>query len=232
MNTPEYDLKARLFPSMICALPLFVLYHFYLWDELKKFIDLLAKAQWLYGTSSITVYLIFVFFLSQINRIIAKDFFEKKVFNQELDMPTTNNLLYTHKIYSDQYIDRIHKKIYTDFKIKLLNKRLEVKNFIKAKELIVDAVSLIRSKVKNGRLLLKHNIEYGFFRNLIGGSTISAPLTFFILILFIFKKNNTAFIISIFLLVFYSLVLLFNKKILITFGNLYAKILIQEYMYL
>ena len=62
----------------------------------------------------------------------------------------------------------------TDFDITLLPEDQEKEKEEEARKKIVEAMSLIRAKVKDGRLLLQHNIEYGFVRNLIGGNEIAA----------------------------------------------------------
>ncbi len=91
-------------------------------------------------------------------------------------------------------------------------------------------MSLARKKVGSGKLLLQHNIEYGFWRNLIGG-TIFAVLFSGITTYYSHAENNkTLFFVSIILLIFYLLILIFNKFIIGRFGKMYARVLIQEYM--
>ena len=97
--------------------------------------------------------------------------------------------------------------------------------------MLVDCVSLIRGKVKDGRLLLQHNIEYGFVRNLIGGSAVAVFLAIFNLIVFgYFLELLLPFYISLFLAITYLLIVMVGRKIIQSYGLRYAKILIQEYL--
>ena len=94
---------------------------------------------------------------------------------------------------------------------------------------IVEAVGLIRKKVGNGVLLLQHNMEYGFFRNLIGGSVLSFMVCLANAYLF-FSKNKTVFSFSVALGGLFLFFVLLSKPILRRKGNLYAKTLFQEYL--
>lgn len=71
----------------------------------------------------------------------------------------------------------ICSKVLNDFHLKLPNSKEQDKDLESAKVLFNEAVSLIREKVKNGRLILNYNIQYGFIRNLIGGSVVGILLS-------------------------------------------------------
>ena len=92
-------------------------------------------------------------------------------------------------------------------------------------------MAAIRNKIKGGYLVLQHNIEYGFVRNLIGGSTVALILSFFNIIFFYaYEKDSTALALSISLLILYSIPVLFSKMIVSYYGQNYAKRLIEEFM--
>lgn len=95
---------------------------------------------------------------------------------------------------------------------------------------IKEAIDLVRSKVKDGHLLLQHNIEYGFVRNLMGGTIISIPISIFNISFFTIQDNRMAVILSILLLFFYLFIVLIKKKILVYFANNYASVLFNEYL--
>lgn len=227
MNRLNYTITARVMPAIICSIPILVIYYFFSNDEYKQFISFIFEIRWI---DDLTFSVIVITLFSQINRLIAKSFFEKKLFKKELDMPTTQYLLHSKNLCTKEYRKKIYDKIFKDFHIKLLNKKQEFKNEIKARKLIVEAVGLIRAKVKDGRLLLNHNIEYGFFRNLVGGSVISLPMSLIAVALFFANKNMTAFYISIALSFFYIMILFFHKFVLNWFGERYAYVLFQEYL--
>ncbi|MBU3924835.1 hypothetical protein KJ854_02775 [Patescibacteria group bacterium] len=155
---------------------------------------------------------------------------QDNLFQDELHFPTTNFLLYSDQTYTLERKEKIRIKIKKDFNINLLKAVEEKNDENEARKRIKEAVDLIRNKVKDGRLLLQHNIEYGFVRNLIGGLVILLPFSFFTSIFFMFEKNNLAMVLSIFLFLFFSIIFLNKKSILIYFAHNYANILYNEYL--
>lgn len=219
----KYDMKARIFPAFISMLPVFVFVHFFLEPKIASFID------YVFGIKIIgylTFGYVLTFLFAHICRLISK-IYQNIYFKDELFMPTTNYMLYSDKHYSEDFKNEIRQKIDNDFNIKLLSKREELMNETEARKKIVEAMSQIRLKVKSGTLLLKHNIEYGFWRNLIGGSTV-AVLISLLNIIFLWG-NNTAVILSIGLAVLFLLPVLFSKYIINRLGENYARVLLQEY---
>lgn len=227
MKLDEYTTKARIYPSIIIIIP-FLLFTIYCdIDNLKDiFSNLLAVK--IVGNITISIVLLFLF--TQLNRFLGKFLFEKNMYNNELDMPTTKFLLFSNNILSKEYKMKLRKKILLDFEIHLPSKESEGKNLDKAKQQIVEAVGLIRQKVKDGRLLLQHNIEYGFARNLIGGSIIGVLMSIFNAIYFYGINNNLLVWISIFLAIIFSSLLLLHRVIINHLGNQYAQRLFQEYL--
>ncbi len=84
--------------------------------------------------------------------------------------------------------------------------------------------------MKNGRLLLQHNIEYGFARNLIGGAIIGVIMSAFDIIYFYYNNDKLISGISIALTIFFAILLIIHKPIIKHLGNQYAKRLFQEYL--
>lgn len=220
MNKINYTITARYFPAIICSLPIFILWFFFLEAYLHGFISMLFRFKW---ADSLTFNLVFVYLLAQLSRFIGKEFFEKVYFKNELNFPTTRFLLNSDHTFTTEYKEKIRKKIFMDFSI-ILNPKSNNKDQRK----IAEVVGLIRERVKNGNLLLQHNIEYGFVRNLIGGAVVGCVIS--VLDGILLYKNLTAFIISIFLLVLFFLILISSKFILARFANLYAKRLYIEYL--
>ena len=171
-----------------------------------------------------------MYFLTQINRFLGKFLFEKNMFNNELEMPTTNFLLYSNTEFSYEYKKQMREQISKDFQIDLPDEQEEISDLENARKRIVEAVGLIRQKVKNGRLLLQHNIEYGFARNLIGGAIIGLTMSLFDIVYFFNHGNNLIGSISIALAIVFGFLLLIHKPIIKHLGNQYAKRLFQEYL--
>ncbi len=146
-------------------------------------------------------------------------------------MPTTEFLLHKNKEYSEQFKEKIYQKIKSDFGIQLTSIAEEQKNEISSRHLIAEAVSLIRDRVKNGRLLLNRNIEYGFIRNLIGGSVIAVVVSLISLLIFsFFDKNIVAMLVSSLFIFLYAVPILFSKTLIKKHGDRYARTLFQEYI--
>ena len=99
----EYNLKARVFPALITAIPLFLIKH-YIINQYFSF----SLTQIIFGDVSILVILIYLF--SQINRVISKSLFEIKT-----EFPTDKALLPSSTVLSQQYRKNLSDKIQTDF---------------------------------------------------------------------------------------------------------------------
>lgn len=228
MKFDSYTLTARIFPSLLTSIPFFVLHFFYLRPILGQFWDQLLGIQ---IASDATILLAFLFLLTQLSRFISKEFFEKKFFSNGLKLPTTEFILHLGNHFSKDFTKKIHRKIKSDFKIELPNQRQEAYDNENSRQLAMEAVSQIRAKVGKGNLVGQHNSEYGFMRNLAGGSVLAVIMSIVNLVLFKFFFPNAApFLLSLILTIMYLLVILFSKKLITVFGNNYAVVLIQEYM--
>lgn len=215
----EYNLKARVFPALITAIPLFLIKH-YIINQYFSF----SLTQIIFGDVSILVILIYLF--SQINRVISKSLFEIKT-----EFPTDKALLPSSTVLSQQYRKNLSDKIQTDFNLSLPVLREENENEQDVKLRIREIVKSIINKVKDGRLLLQHNIEYGFYRNLLGGSVVASIVSFLNIIIFSYWfKNQTLAITSLILFLVYLLVVIFHKKILKHYSEEYTQVLFREYL--
>lgn len=229
MKLDTYFVLARLAPAMICAVPFFVLYFFFLEPILGPFFQALIQFKWVGNLSTLTA---FVLLLVLVGRSIAKDIFERYWFrSDETRMPTSDFLLHSSQEYTPGFKAGIHDKIKSDFGITVLSAEAEADSEGTARRVIAEAVSLIRQKVKNGRLVLQHNMEYGFFRNLIGCAVIAVTIS--LLNVWVFSSiapNSVALKLSIVMSVGYLLPILFSKALMRAHGKRYARVLIQEYL--
>lgn len=223
----KYEIKARLFPAFLSIFPLILFSHFYLYQKIPQFIDsiILTKV-----FSDISIIVIFLYAVMQLSRFISKKFLQDNFFKNELYFPTTEYLLHSDNKYSQEHKEKIREKITNDFGIALLGRKEEEIDQNEARKKINEAVGLIRSKVKNGRLLLQHNIEYGYIRNLLGGLIIAIPFSLFDFFFFIFQNNLPAVIISAIAFLIYFAILMSGKAILKYHAYNYADILYNEYL--
>lgn len=228
MKFDQYTLYARILPAVLTVIPLILFHHFYINTELAGFLYTIWS---LHLVAEISMPMVLILTFAFINRLISKMVIEDKHYRAEREMPTTNILLFKNEFYSRQYKNKVHAKIFHDFRIKLLSLPEEEKREEEARGKIVEAVSLIRERVKGGRLLVQYNMEYGFFRNLVGGSIIAFLFSIFSATFFYFiYPSPLALKLSIISIGIYGAVLIFHKRILDWFGYQYAKSLIQEFI--
>ena len=224
----RYYLKARLFPTVLTSIPAIILYN--------KFVANLYhdKLQNIYtGLPTITDIILsgaIVFLLVQVNRFLSKEIFQKFYFKDEINMPTTDLLLKSNDEIETSIKQKIEEKIKNKFGITLLNANEESADERRARKLIVTTVSQIRNALRDNLLLLQHNIEYGFFRNLIGGSFVAFVFSITIVVVSHctgdIETRNLGWILSF----IYFLPILLSKVIINRHGKYYAKILYEQFL--
>ncbi len=219
----KYTREARIFPTIISAIPILLFQYYFFNKEISDFLVFLGKIEMV---GNITISIIILYFVAQINRFISKIFFEK----EEIYMPSTDFLLFQNSEYSDEYKEKIYEKLEKDFNLKLPSKSSQEKNELNARKRISEVMSLARKKIGNGKLLLQHNIEYGFWRNLSGGAILAVLFSVVTAYLSFTQDKSTIFIVSLILLLSFLVILIFNKFFIDRVGKLYARVLIQEYM--
>ncbi len=219
----KYQLYARIIPSILSSIPALLFQYFFLNQEIANFLQFLGGLNFI---GNITISIVILYFLSQTNRLIAKNFFEK----EEIYMPTTDFLLFSNPEYSKEYKQEIYKKIQNDLNIQFPTEREQNENELNSRKRIAEAMSLVRKKVGSGKLLLQHNIEYGFWRNLIGGTFFGIFFSGLDVYFALTQSDNSILTLSIILLIVYLILLFSNKYIIQKVGALYARVLIQEYM--
>lgn len=211
-------MRARVFPATLGVVPFALLLKFVPIEPIlfKVFTAGIFSAALIYVATQFII------------RIPAK-MFEDWLFSNGLNMPTTNLLLYKDLEYSDEFKDNIRSKISKNFNINLSSKKEELNDELIARRKIKDATRLMISKVKGGHLLLKHNYEYGFSRNLWSSSILGA-LGSYVLLYFSIANNDQALIsLATAFLFLYVLYILFGYLLIKYVGKLYARKLIEEY---
>jgi len=228
MAIPNYYIRARLFPTILTAIPLLVFVNVIVsnlyYDKLTSILSILPILTNL-GLSTALVFL-----MVQLNRFTAKEIFQRIYFQDELKMPTTNHLLWSDTFFEQAIKDKIHSKIFSKFEIQLQNANEEQSDELKSRKQIVTAVSQIRNTLRENKLLLQHNIEYGFFRNLIGGSVIALIFSIAIFIYAISANEHNLKIVGVILTFIYIIPLLLSKLMIKRFGNYYSKILYEQFL--
>jgi hypothetical protein len=145
-------------------------------------------------------------------------------------MPTTNHLLWSDTLIEESVKEKLHAKIFSMFGIQIQNAEEERNDELKSRKQIATAVSQIRITLEDNKLLLQHNIEYGFFRNLIGGSLIALLFSIVILIYGSIKYMQNLQTIGIIFLFIYLIPLALSKLIIKRYGEYYSKILFEQFL--
>lgn len=227
MKKTNYYIKARLFPTIICSIPILSLYFFAFSKEVQEFIGFVDGYKW---ASDITISVALIYLLVQINRFISKEIFQRIYFKDEKQMPTTNYLLNSDKTLALSIKQQIRSKINSDFNIIIQDKEIEDNDDEERKQ-IINAVAQIRNNTRGNVLLLQHNIEFGFMRNLIGSSLLAFLISGFSIYYFHeLEINLVAFKINTFLSFIYLIPVLFSKLIIGRYGHYYAKVLFEQYL--
>lgn len=223
-----YGIYARVFPAILCLLPLIIN-----WYYLSQVSEVKAIGEYLLSINflkEISISIVFLYLFTQIIRITSK-IFEELYFTKANGFPTTYLLTFSDKTFSSEFKIKIHNKIKNTFDLELLNEENESIDPEEANRRITEAVNLVRITIGDGVLVLKHNIWYGFFRNLVGGSIYGILFSSIGIIISLTSILNTIlFNISIILIGFYIFILFFNKIILIQNAEAYAKQLISEFI--
>ena len=222
----NYELRARYIPAFIAGLPVIILSAFI---KQGVWISIFENAQYFLVIENLSLSLISVLFIIHVQRGIAKHLFENQIFKAGKDFPTTTMLLLTDSFLSVEMKNKIRKKVETDFGLQLCSQEQEQANLEEAKKTIRDAVNLIRKQVKDGDKTLQYNIHYGLSRNLIAGSIFAIPTSVLNAVLF-GMQNKAGFFISLIMVGFFALALIFNRKILTHYASAYAECLLSEFL--
>lgn len=224
----SYYLKARLFPTVLTSIPAIILYYKFVavlyYDKLENIYSALPTVTNFLLSSAI------IFLLVQINRLLSKEIFQRLYFKDEIYMPTTNLLLKSNNDLEVSIKQKLEDKIKAEFDIILLSTVEESNDEPRARKLITTTVSQIRNSLRDNSLLLQHNIEYGFFRNLIGGSFLAFVISLIIVGTSHCIGDTATRSLGWILTIIYFVPILFSKVIINRYGKYYAKILYEQFL--
>lgn len=161
----EYTIKARLAPTALAAPPLLLLCNVLFNIQASQWLDS-STMTWLFGKGVASTALVFL--MMQVNRLIGLEMFQRWVSQDELNFPTTRWLMATNTEMSHAQRESINQHIQRNFRVALLPASMGDTPQVRRHN--ADIVGRIRLFVGSPPKLLQFNIEYGFFRNLIGAS--------------------------------------------------------------
>lgn len=225
----RYYFFARLLPAAITAVPFVTLYVYTAGSKLTQALTHV----WGVGAKIFQVApaVGIVFLMVQLVRFVSKELFQRLYFQDDLDMPTTRYLLHSSGHFSTEMHSRLRVRIRRDFDLSIPTADDEQHDERQARKQIAGCVSQIRNRLRNNAFLLRHNIEFGFFRNLLGGCAVGAIVSLGILYFFRYvQPAPVAFWLTAFFEIVYVFLLVLSKFILNRFGHYYAVVLYDQYL--
>lgn len=214
-------------PAMLTMIPLVVLYVY----MISPLVDEVFMVVWnrLPLITGISLNMAILFFLVLLNRFVSKKVFQNLFYQDELYMPSTNMLMPDDGTLEKITKNRYYSLIWADFGIDLKTDLAKLTSEEEKRKMIIKIVALIRAKLVSNRMLLRHNIEYGFWCNFLGGSILATIVSVFLSIAAILNNNEPVFTAGIVLFIVYFLPIVFSKLIVKTHGGNYANILFEQY---
>jgi hypothetical protein len=223
----EYEILARYVPTIVTAVPIIILT-----GMVKKsvWLSLFRDIQWFLVVENISISLIAVLFLMQIQRAVAKYCVEQPLFGNELGFQTTTILLFADTSLSMAMKVRVRKRIKQELGIKLLDSTEETANCDEARRTIRDAIRLVRKRVGKGTMTHRYNMQYGFMRNLVAGTFWGLPTA--LLCSWLLKQQGefTGAIVAGVIALVFGILLVVHRPLLRRAAHNYATVLISEFV--
>lgn len=223
----EYYLKARLMPTVITMIPMVTLYIYIISPSVGEVLEPVWSV--LPVLTGVSINVAFMFLLVSLNRFLSKIIFQKIFYQDDLKMPTTDYLLPENKDLDKASRNRYYDLITADFGIDIKKDLKLLKTEQEKRIMIARVVGQIRALLRGNKMLLQHNIEYGLFRNLVGGSVLACIFSTTLIIVSYLQNNEAMKIASIIMLVVYLLPIVFSKVLIKYHGRNYANVLFEQY---
>ena len=224
MKFDQYTLNARIYPAVLCVIPIIIMVLVIDDPILSKLLSDVIAIQ-IIGKFGICVAAFFL--LMQLVRTLGKDLFERLIFSDELYFPTTEYLMPHCTELSEEFKVRIAAKAMELFRLELPTEELCKDNESVARRQARDVVASIRGAVGKPSLLLQRNWEYGFYRNLAGGSPISLVAS---IVGAYWNANSTVGYVFIVLAITYLLIIILSRWLLRRTAGHYAQQLFYAFL--
>ena len=223
----EYTTKARAFPTVLTMIPFVVLY---IW-VLAPLINPTLEPVWdhLPVVAGVSIHAVLLYAFMQLNRFLSKAIFQDWLFLGDLHIPTTDMLMPNDASLDAQTRRRYYEQINRDFNIDVKKDLSKLKTEDEKRMMLTRLVGQIRPKLKDNHMVQQHNTEFGFIRNLVGGSLSAFVISNGLVIVAACTKNNELLCASIVLSVIYLFPIIFSKVLITRFGRNYAYVLFEQY---
>ena len=214
-------------PTVITMIPMVVLYIRIVSPVIYPVLEPVWQVLPLF--TGVAINTVVMFLLVMLNRYLSKAIFQNIIYQDDKNMPTTDFLMPNHKSLDKASRTRYYTYILQDYGIDMQKSLKCLRTDDEKRIMIARVVGQIRETLRGNRMILQHNIEYGFFRNLLGGCTHATLIS--IVLLCIAKASNDSALLyaSLVMMVVYLLPLFFSKHIIKYHGQNYAKVLFEQY---
>ena len=224
----NYLVHARLLPGILTASPVLIIGYFISQDpNLNSLVDYILSVNFL---GYVSISFAFLYLHSQVSRVTSK-YFENKYFRRAKGFPTTYLMAYQDGTLSSSYKDKYRAALQRCFNVSIPSVEDELQDPSEAKKLLDEATGLVVAMIGEKKLVKKHNIWYGFFRNLTGGAIFGSVFSLIGIAVGAFVLSQPLLWGTCgLLLLLYVILLVFHKPILVQNAEAYAQKLFSEFL--
>lgn len=179
----KYERKARIYPAIVAMVIPGIFIAWVFRDVLPIIKELQGGVFYLLEGIIVPalIFSAFGYFMRNLFRSTSKLIFQIPFFKEdESYMPTTNYLLWDNEFFSKEKKKRIYSKILNKYGVNIPIGHVKKKDDPAVRKKIAEAVRLIRvdfrKKGNNDSIVLDYNIQFGMYRNFLGGSIYSCLL--------------------------------------------------------
>lgn len=221
-----YSLKARIPPALLVVVFSYILYTSYY----KIVLNISDSVEVVTFETLLSIGLLFV--LSSFIRSISKYLVEEKMLGGVTKMPTTDVFLATENSkLSKQKIVEIYSAIKDDLNVDLLERQEIMKGQSdEIKKEIVAVIAKIRDRTRSDAFLLRANIEYGLWRNILGACIFMFLIIFVTLLIDCILFGGTNFFTLLWFIAFPIVLFIVAYWITKKNADSYADRLLEAYM--
>ena len=179
----KYERNARFFPAIV-AMVIPGLFMTWVFRDKLPFIKE-AEGWFFYLLEGFVapalLFSAFGYFLRSLFRSTSKLIFQIPFFrDDEVNMPTTDYLFWNNDFCTEEKKERIYSKILGKYEINIPIGHVKKKDELAVRKKIAEAVRLIRVDFRkegnNDSIVQDYNIQFGMYRNFLGGSVYSCLL--------------------------------------------------------
>lgn len=219
----RYEIETHYYPALLNSIPFLLLGYYFLSNIDSAFWSHAATAT----IGGIGIASALYWLQMSMCRAVGK-VLENTIFDSGKKIPTTELLLLSDSRCSSDRKNSIARKVEKDFGIRLKG-RLEDTNDDRI--FINEAVGQIRTKMgRKNALIAQRNRQYGFVRNMLGGTLLAEIASLLGVVISIVTGNDTALNLSIVFAIMYGILAAVMFMLLRFTGVQYAMALYDEYL--